>query len=45
MSGKGAQDPEDELDPVLETNYLPLKRGAEDGEVEEGSDVKKAKEE
>lgn len=42
---KPNEDPEDELDPVLETNYLPLKRGAEDGEVEEGSDVKKAKEE
>lgn len=48
---KPSEDPEDELDPVLETNYLPMKRGyGEDGEDGEGGSVegaeaKKAKEE
>ncbi|KAG5365295.1 hypothetical protein CJU90_4364 [Yarrowia sp. C11] len=42
---KPSEDPEDALNPVLETNYLPLKRGAEEGEVAEGSESKKAKEE
>lgn len=51
---KPSEDPEDELDPVLETNYLPMKRGyGEDGEEEgsgeggstEGTGPKKAKEE
>lgn len=45
---KPSEDPEDELDPVLETNYLPMKRGyGEDGEAGsvEGAEAKKAKEE